>query len=142
MHTGSAARRGGSNGGTTRALLALRHLLYSWGGALNPDLRISVQLSTPSTFVDAAGMTASFELGIEEGGHAIERVRNGEVSGGKAEDVGVVVLPGEAGDVRPPGDGGTHFGMLVGGHGHTIGAAADQDAHASFSGHPFCKRVA
>ena len=31
--------------------------------------------------------------------------------------------------------------MLVGGHGHTIGAAADQDAHASFSGHPFCKRV-
>ena len=86
-------------------------------------------------------MAASFELGIEEDGHAIERVRNGEVSGGKAEHVGVVVFPGEAGDVRPPSDGGTHFRVLVGGHGHTIGAAADQDAHASFSGHPFCKRV-
>ena len=44
------------NGGTTRALLALRHLLYGWEGELNPDLRISVQLSTPSSFVDAAGI--------------------------------------------------------------------------------------
>ena len=48
------------NGATTRVLLALRHVLFTnsytsaKGTGLNPDLRIVVQMSNPSEYVDAA----------------------------------------------------------------------------------------
>ena len=49
------------NGATTRVLLALRHVMFTnsytsaKGTGLNPDLRIVVQMSNPSEYVDAAG---------------------------------------------------------------------------------------
>ena len=48
------------NGATTRVLLALRHVLFTNsytfapGTGLNPDLRVVVQMSNPSEYVDAA----------------------------------------------------------------------------------------
>jgi hypothetical protein len=45
------------NGATIAGMLAVRHLLYASGRPMDPDLRITVQLSQPSVFCHAAGVT-------------------------------------------------------------------------------------
>ena len=46
------------NAATTRALLALRHCLFAGGRSQHPALRVTVQLSAPSEYVDAAAFVS------------------------------------------------------------------------------------
>ena len=46
------------NGGTIAGMLALRHVLYSGDRPMDPDLRVSVQLSEPSRYCESAGITS------------------------------------------------------------------------------------
>ena len=79
-------------------------------------------------FLYSALVAASFEGGFDVFFEDLEGEVFGDEAGGKGEDVGVVVLTGEMGNLDIPAEGATYVGILINGHLDTISTSADDDA--------------
>ena len=76
----------------------------------------------------ALRVPAAFEGRGQEGAHELLRFVDRDEAGGQTQDVRVVVLSRERGDIVAPGDGGADALVFVRRDGDAVGAAADQDA--------------
>ena len=77
----------------------------------------------------ALRVTAAFEGRGQEGADELLRFVDRDEAGGQTQDVRVVVLSRERGDIVAPGDGGADALVFVRRDGDAVaGAAADQDA--------------
>jgi hypothetical protein len=77
-------------------------------------------------------MPASFKRGIDKDIEHFFRFAIPHKSGGNANNVGVVVFACQFGYFFAPANGGPYALVFVGGNGHTVGAAAEQDSKRGF----------
>lgn len=82
-------------------------------------------------FIDTTLVATAFEVGVEVCLHDLKGEVLRDEAGGKGEDVGIVVLTGQASQLGLPTQGGTDALVLVEGHGDTVAGAADGDAAAA-----------
>ena len=78
--------------------------------------------------LNAAGVAAAAEIGGEEGVEDALVLLERHKAPGKGDDVRIVVLAAQGGELGVDDVGGTHAGHLVGGHGHADARSAYEHA--------------
>jgi len=78
-------------------------------------------------------MPSALKLGVQKGFHHIQCLGKCDESRGQAEDIGIVVFPGQLGDFLVPAKSAPDFLVFVYGHGGPVATATDHDAKIHLS---------